>query len=91
MMVLSKTIGDLLRLDNFCKSSWTTLEEDAFKKEEFENKFKVDVVVYPNQFGDAIICSCCCSIQNLKSLHILEKLVDNVLNEEEKECTMILK
>ena len=48
MMVLSKTIGDLLRLDNFCKSSWTTLEEDAFKKEEFENKFKVDVVVYPN-------------------------------------------
>ena len=30
-------------------------------------------------------------IQNLKSLHILEKLVDNVLNEEEKECTMVLK
>ena len=37
-----------LGLDRKTTSVDVMFKEDALKKEEFENKFKVDVVVYPN-------------------------------------------
>ena len=92
MMVLSKTIGDLLRLDNFCKSKvgppWRKM---LLKKKSLKISSRLTWLSTPISLVTRSSALVAALFKYLKTLHILEKLVDNVLNEEEKECTMILK